>query len=437
VKPALIAVVFAAGALAARATLSTAGAFPVDLAQPIPVATNWGGTGLLAWIVLALTLILAGGVYLQVLRAPKAPTLAATLASAALAMAAGFVWLPLFSSDVYAYAAYGEMARLGLDPYVHHALLRDPIVADARWQWSGTLPICVYGAAFVAIARAAVSVAHGLGVTAILETLRLVAVLSLLAAAPLAAAIPDDAERGRRAAFFIVCNPLVLWAAIEGHNDTLMLAAVLGGITLMRRFPAAGAATVALGATIKFPALVAAFGAVAHRIAERRNAFSALAGALAGAAIVAASSGPLLHGVRTTLAPHAVYHPMASVQALGPVVSILAGIAVLWRVRTFGSTIDRWCTVALALWIAIPNPYPWYALWIVPLAAFARDARVTGATLLVAAAALLRYLPDAVGLPGTATGISLGLLALAAYVPLFLGKGLTRSAGACAIISRP
>jgi hypothetical protein len=82
--------------------------------------------------------------------------------------------------------------------------------------------------------------------------------------------------------------------------------------------------------------------------------------------------------------------------------------------------IDRWCMLALAAWITIPNPYPWYALWMLPLAAFARDRRVIVTTLTVTSAALLRYLPDAAAVPTGAESLALGALALSAYAPLVL-----------------
>ncbi len=424
-KALLIPALFAAGTLAARLTLYAApAAFRIDLAQPIPVVTNWGTAGLPSWGILCVMLTAAGAVFMLTLRQRRSPPLALTLLIGAAAMLAGLFWVPLFSSDVYAYAAYGEMARLGLDPYVHHPLLHDPIVAAARWQWSGTLPICVYGVAFVDLARAVVTLAHGLGTVVVLNVLRALACGALLLAAWLAAAMTDDETRAGRVAFFIACNPLALWAAIEGHNDTLMLAAVLAGIVVLRRFPFIGAAIVALAATIKLPALGAAFAIAAQRIVERRNGRLVLAGTLAGTALVVASAQALIHGVRTTMAPQAVYHPMASVQALGPIVAAIAAIAVVMRIRAFASPADRWCVAALALWIAIPNPYPWYALWIIPIAAFAHDQRVVAATLAVAAAAVLRYLPDAVAIPGTVDGFVLGLLALAAYAPLAWRRGV-------------
>ncbi|HVA28378.1 MAG TPA: hypothetical protein VNF68_09370, partial [Candidatus Baltobacteraceae bacterium] len=125
-------------------------------------------------------------------------------------------------------------------------------------------------------------------------------------------------------------------------------------------------------------------------------------------------------GIRGDLAPHGRYLPLASVQALGIPVAIAVAMLVLVRIPTLRATIDRWCVLAFALWIAIPNPYPWYALWLLAPAAFAVDSRVQTTALALAAASLLRYLPDAVALPGGVASLVLGLGALAAFAPLAL-----------------
>ena len=156
-KLAGIAIVIALGAVASRLLLARAPLrFAVDLAQPLPVATEWGRYGAAMWLVLAATLGAACIIYVLQLRAPL--SIAGTLVAAGLALLAALWWLPLLSSDVYAYAAYGEMARLGLNPYVHHAAASDALIAAANWQWRPvTVPICVYGPAFVALARALVT----------------------------------------------------------------------------------------------------------------------------------------------------------------------------------------------------------------------------------------------------------------------------------------
>lgn len=410
-----LALIIAGGAILSRVVLVHAPArFTVDLAQPLPVATNWGVYGAYVWVVLAATLGAAFIVYGLQLRTPL--SIARTLVVSSLALLAGLWWLPLLSSDVYAYAAYGEMARLGLDPYQHHAASGDVLIAAANWQWRPVLvPICVYGETFVALARLLVTALHGFGAVAVLTSFRILSCAALVLCGYLAGLLG-----GTRAATFIACNPVAIFAAIEGHNDTLMAAAVLLGIVVVRRAPAIGATIVALAASIKLPALAASAALALDRIFERRDARAILGGTLVGWAILAAASRALIAGVRSDLAPHGQYTAYASIQELGIPIAALAALFVLSRVRAMTTPIDRWCMLALAAWIAIPNPYPWYALWMLPLAAFARDRRVTATALTVTSAALLRYLPDAAAVPTGAASLALGALALTAYVPLVL-----------------
>ncbi len=406
---------FLAGALVSRWLLAHAPArWSVDLAQPLAVATNWGGFGALLWIVLAATLAVACIPYVRTLAGP-APTRGAVILSSALALAAAFAWAPLFSSDVYAYAAYGEMARLGTNPYVHltHAS-SDPIIAAAQWQWGGIFPMCVYGSGFVALAAAVTYVTHFFGTFAPLAVLRVLSCLALLACALLLSLWST------RAAWFLALNPLAIWVAAEGHNDTLALAAVLAGFAIARKQHAIGAAIVASAAAIKLTALGASMALAAHAGIARARAMPVLAGTIAGVAIALVGSWQLIAGLRGDLAPHGRYLPLASVQALGIPMAIAAAMLVLARIPTLRAPIDRWCIVAFALWIAIPNPYPWYAIWLLAPAALAVDSRVQTTALALAAASLLRYLPDAVAPPGGILSLLLGLGAFAAFAPLAL-----------------
>jgi len=413
VKTLGIAVCFAAGAVVSRWLLhALSPAFAVDLAQPLVVATNWGHHGALTWIVLAATIAAAFVPYVQLLRAP--PPLAKTFAAAMFALIAGWFWLPLFSSDVYAYAAYGEMARLGLDPYVHHVAVRDALIDAADWQWRpAPVPICVYGPAFVMLARTIVAGLHGLGIVAVLDGFRFVSCAALLLCGYAAHSIA-----GTRAAAFIMCNPVAIFAAIEGHNDTIMVAVVLAGVLVMRRAPGIGAALVALAATVKLPALAASAAIAFDAALTRRNAAAIVWGTAIAWMLVLGGSWALIEGARSNLAPHGHYLPLASVQALGIPIAAIAFAAVLFRARTARAGIDRWCVIALAAWIAIPSPYPWYALWLLAISAFASDRRIVAAALAIACAAVFRYLPDAVAIPSSLESIALGVIALAAFAPL-------------------
>jgi hypothetical protein len=415
-----VAIVFAGGTIVSRLLLASAPArLSIDLAQPIPVVTWWASAAVPFVITAFATVAVALVPYLLSLRRAT-PSIREIAIGAALALFALLFWLPLFSSDVYAYAAYGEMLRSGINPYVHqHLPQSNALFRDAMWQWSGSLPVCVYGGAFVAIAAAIVTIAQPLGIVLQLHAFRFVSCVAFLVAtyALSRCGSRDDAERGRFAALFLALNPVALWAAAEGHNDTLMLALALCGVALFRRKPAAGAFVATLAGAIKSPGILAGGVLAIQSIVTRRD-WSTATSAVAALALVTVLSLPLVYGATHDLAPHGHYAPFASVQSLHPAVAVLLAIAIVLRARRATTHIDRLTTLALAAWLLIPNPYPWYALWLLPLGAWTTDRRIAATILAVTAAAMLRYIPDAVGIPDEPATLVLGLAALLAYTPL-------------------
>jgi hypothetical protein len=395
----------------------------MTLAPPAPlvVVTNWGvaGVPLLGGVLLACA---AGAVaYWRALRQTYPVSLKTACAAAAVALAAAWFVPVLFSSDVYAYAAYGEMARIGLNPYALapvHAL--DALVRAAQVQWVTAFPICLYGPAFVALARFFVTTLAPLGPLAQLDAFRVAASAAFLLCVPLAYfAFEGDRALRLRAAATIGLNPAAIWCAAEGHNDAIALAVVLAGFVLVRRrLLNAGAAVVALSSMIKPPGMAAAIGLA---IVERR----ARIGALAGIAIAAALSAPLIAGVATQLAPHGTYAPQASLQAvfrpLGAFVSFavafVAGALLARRGVALlrGRFVEGWIWLGLAAWVLVPNPYPWYALWLVALAGVAPRSRPGAVAILLSLTALLRYVPDAIAIPSPPLAVALGI---AATLPL-------------------
>ncbi len=423
-----------AGALGSRALLAHAPArFAPDLAQPVAVVTAWGAYGATLLAVLAAATAAATAAYaLAVTACEREPASArrgwAWIAlGAAAGLAAAWAFPAIFSSDVYAYAAYGEMAKLGLNPYGHAPLpAGNPIFAAAIWQWGNPPPVCVYGPAFVALARGVVG-AWPIVPNA-LEALRLVASFALVLCAPLAyAAYPGTPAQRAAAAATIALNPVAVWSAAEGHNDALALAVVLAGFAWLRRSPAAGAAVVALAGSIKLPGAAPAFALLA--LARTR------AGAAAGLAVVAALSVPLAVGVLTRLAPQGHFAPQASLQGLlEPLIGLAlhangAAGAVTWLLAAAAAValarpglralregrIEGWLPIALGAWVLIPNPQPWYGVWFAAVAALAPASRAGVTLLALGLFSLLRYVPDAVGAPSPAGGVLLGL---AACMPL-------------------
>ena len=423
----VVPIALGAGALAARALLTYAPASTASgFAQPIAVATNWHAFGAVLLGALALATAIGGWAYLRVLTLLRAggedvSILFITSVSAA-ALACAWVAPALFSSDVYAYAAYGEMARTGIAAYSHAVLPPgNPIFAAAIWQWGNPPPACVYGPAFVAAAAATLSALAPFGTPAQLDGLRALASLALILCAVAAyAAYPGNRRERLAAAATIALNPVAIWCAAEGHNDALALAVVLCGFALLRRAPATGAAIVALAGTIKAPGLVAALPIVFTSPRARY-------GALAGIAVTLALSYPLMRALVSDTAPAGHYAPQASLQAIFAAFPVAAAVAALAActllVRAAIPHVRRgepagWVYLALALWVLVPNPYPWYALWLVAVAALAPGTRVAAASLLLSLTSLLRYVPDAIAAPNEPVAVVLGIVAILPFAVL-------------------
>jgi hypothetical protein len=165
---------------------------------------------------------------------------------------------PLFSRDVFSYAAQGEMMSHGFNPY-HYGpgtLGSGPFVygVDARWMNTAA----PYGPLFLMLAgwSASLSFHH------VLFTILLLRVQSVVGVALIAYCIPKLARsfgRDPGPAFVLaVLNPLTLLALVGGaHNDALMVGLLLAGVTAARsRHPVWGVVLCALAAAIKVPAAI-------------------------------------------------------------------------------------------------------------------------------------------------------------------------------------
>jgi hypothetical protein len=394
--------------------------------QPLLVVTDWGRAGAVPVAALLAGIAVAAVGYLYALRRSRpVPLLGIVLMSGA-GMAIALCAPVFFSSDVYAYAAYGEMARLGMNPYAHPpAGIADPVIRAAQVQWITAFPICVYGPAFVAFARALMATIAPLGFAAQLDAFRAVACISLL----LCIVLAHWGYRGNhasrlRAAAAIGLNPIAIWSAAEGHNDALALAVVLAGLAVARRSPVIAGTIVGLSALIKAPGAAAAIG---YALLDRRAAI----GAVAGLTVAAAISVPLLAGFAGNLAPHAHYAPSVSLQGvfapLGARLAVAAALAVALTLAIRGVLLLRlrddegWIWLGIAAWSLVPNPYPWYALWLIALAAISIRSRAAGVAIALSLTSVLRYVPDAVGTLPAPLCVALAIVAslpFAALIPL-------------------
>ncbi|EYT93067.1 hypothetical protein ThrDRAFT_01253 [Frankia casuarinae] len=163
------------------------------------------------------------------------------------ALAAWIVWSlpfavgpPLFSRDIYAYAAQGELARLGLDPATHgvSALLTAEgsgsafvRAVDPRW-WNTHAP---YGGAAVAVEKSAAALGGGPAGTVAL--LKIVAILATIAMVVLTLRLAGP-EPGRRALVMVLvaANPVVVVHLIGGaHLDATAAALLVAALVVDRR----------------------------------------------------------------------------------------------------------------------------------------------------------------------------------------------------------
>lgn len=167
---------------------------------------------------------------------------------------------PLFSRDVYAYAAQGEMMTHGINPYLYgtNVLGATPFshLVDPLWG-NVSSP---YGPLFLVVDGWIVAFAHHNLLLSVVE-LRLLALGGVVLFAVAVPSIARSFKRDPAAAFVLAAlNPLVLLHLVGGaHNDALMLGLLVAGYALARRGrPVAGIVVCALGAAVKVPALIGA-----------------------------------------------------------------------------------------------------------------------------------------------------------------------------------
>ena len=164
---------------------------------------------------------------------------------------------PLFSRDVYAYAALGQLTSRGGNPYGHSpASLHGPSflrLVDPLWQQR----MHPTGHCSWTSGRAMSPVA-GNSVLATVEGYRVIALIGVLLIAASVPAIARSVGRQPQAAFVLaVLNPLVLLYLIGGaHNDALMLGLLVAGVAAASlRHPVIGILLCALAAEVKIPGL--------------------------------------------------------------------------------------------------------------------------------------------------------------------------------------
>lgn len=315
--------------------------------------------------------------------------------------------VPLFSRDLYSYAAQAQIARAGLDPYtVGPAALSGPFLDEISRMWVDTP--APYGPLWLGMGRAVATVTGDRVVTTVLA-MRILAVLGLLL---MARYLPRLAAAcGVNAGFALwlgVLNPLVLIHFVAGgHNDALMLGLVIAGLAIAmeateERWVAAGVALCAAAVLVKAPAVIAV-GFLAWIWARHltgrwvvvRACARTGAVALGTAAVVSIATGIGFGWVNQLNTPGAVITWLSIPTGLGLLTEFLRGaenyitsenpvimafrvggqvatvLVVLWLWLRAGrlGPIRALALALLAIVMLGPVVQPWYLIWPVAIAA--------------------------------------------------------------------
>lgn len=314
---------------------------------------------------------------------------------------------PLFSRDVYAYAAQGELARRGLDPSTvgASALGPGPFLAavDPRWRETHA----PYGSTAVLLQKALAALGGGDPGT-IVVLFRLVALAAVAALVPLALLLVGEEARRAQALILLGMNPVVLIHLVSGaHLDAVAAALLVGALVADRRGAHAPAVVLAcLAGTVKATAFLGLLWLLVDhaRLGGLRRAARDTGVAAATAAVSALAVGLWPTWLRTLDTPGHLRTEVAPSSLLARLVSgglRLAGLsgadaAVLAATRLAGLALAAAVVLGLlahtraprdlrvvgygSLAVAVLGPvlYPWYlALAVPPLAALDDRARRT------------------------------------------------------------
>lgn len=304
---------------------------------------------------------------------------------------------PIFSRDVFSYAAQGEMMSRHINPYNYgpYTLGAGPYVNPVDPLWGNTP--APYGPLFLLIDGAFASLAghHVLGSVILL---RLSAVAGVALIAICMPALARSVGRDHGPIFVLaVLNPLVILTLVgAGHNDALMLGLLVAGITLARtKRPMWGVVLCALAAAVKVPAALGivyiGWGWLGAGVSWKKR-IKPLVGAgllslvvmLALAAITGLGMGWVKNlatpgTVRSWLAPAtgigmgitALLHAVGIEVSMAPILSVtrvlgLMGAALISVRMLFKSDANPLRSIGLSLLAFVvlgPVVQPWYLTW--------------------------------------------------------------------------
>jgi len=356
---------------------------------------------------------------------------------------------PMFSNDIYSYAAQGEMVSRHISPYLYGpgVLGATPFSSLAQGVWINTPS--PYGPLFSGLDGGIVQLAgHRVLLSVVL--LRLLAVVGVALMAIYLPSLARSYGRDPSIAFSLgILNPLVLLFLLgSGHNDSLMVGLLLAGLSIARRGHfTLGIVLCALAGAIKFPGLIGVFAiawtAPGAAISTWRRCLTLVTASVIGAATLEGLSA--LFGVgwgwlhtldasdtvtswvtpadlvakvvpgisRVTRVDVSAASFLDVAHVVGPVLAIAISLWALRHLPTMG--LPRVMGLSLLAVVLLgPIVQPWYLVWAIAVLAITAGPRTTAA---IALTTVSVSLVGAVGL-GQLTGelASLGVL----YQVLFI-----------------
>jgi Glycosyltransferase family 87 len=326
---------------------------------------------------------------------------------------------PLLSQDVFSYISYARLDVVhGLGPYTHSP---NDVPGDAVYVFAGSKDASsVYGPLFTITTLPLAK----LGVPAAFWTLKTVAALASLGVVGLAWACARRLGRDPVfAALAVGLNPLVLVHVVAGaHNDALLVLLMLGAVALVlvpSREPAAGALETAATAVKVSGGLMLPF-----LFAGARRRAALIAGAVVAAAVTLAISliafgaeafdafgliGENQERTSSWSFPQRAADGIALVtggsadaivdytRAVFALAFVVVLVILVRRSFRAGPSSTRWITDAgwstLALLVTSAWLVPWYAIWLVPLAALSESRALMATTLALCAYMLVIAVP--------------------------------------------
>ena len=368
---------------------------------------------------------------------------------------------PLFSRDLYSYAAQAQIVHAGLDPYTATpADLPGRFLDEVAWRWVDSP--APYGPLWLMLGDLIAWIC-GEGVMRTVFAIRLLGVAGVALCAWL---LPILARRvGARADLALwlgVLNPMVLLHGIAGgHNDALMIGLAIAGLTVVAgagpnrplrrdlRLLAGGAALTALAIAVKSPAAILLAFCVPLWAHQRREiarlrmwalgSVTALLSAAAAFAAVTLVSGvglgwikqvntsiPVVNWLSLPTSAAMLWRALngvgvsqrldSTVEAfrLAGTIGTLAALAACW----LGAR--RWnplvmCALGLAITVLLgPSVQPWYYVWaltVVAVTGVMLRRRAVAGLAFASIALTLTTLPEGSSIVGQPIPLTLVLLA--------------------------